>query len=176
MLHLTVWNRYITVFIVFGVPAILMATDFCQSGSSAHTAHASADHNNDNPDITYGTCDVWCEFVLAFRSLATVAVFFSSRARRAELANPRNVGMLLLRRVTGCCTSSRPTSEDSPILPDAIPLVPLRGKGGGGGHKGGHPEWHIVEAEIELKSKLAEGSFGIVWSARWRNKVSVLLY
>ena len=39
----------------------------------------------ENRKISYGTCDVWCEFVLAFRSLATVTAFFLSSDRRREL-------------------------------------------------------------------------------------------
>ena len=60
-------EKYVAVFVVFGVPAIIMATQTCDTGT--------------------GNCNVICEMVLSLRSLADVAVFFSDPQSRAQLLN-----------------------------------------------------------------------------------------
>eukprot|EP00037_Helgoeca_nana_P031308 m.398176 g.398176 ORF g.398176 m.398176 type:complete len:1112 (+) comp28369_c0_seq2:30-3365(+) len=142
---------YLAVFVVFGVPAIVMATDFCQTRSTATTGGASADTNT--PNIVYGTCDIWCEFILAFRSLATVAVYYRSRERRAELVDVRTTLRLLSRRFGSCCSPSNAPVELSPLA--TAPLV-------AGGAR-------VAETDFELDTRLAEGTFGVVWSAKWRD-------
>ena len=63
--------RYVAVFVVFGVPAIVMATETCNTNT--------------------GNCNVICEMVLSLRSLADVAVFFSDPQSRAQLLNFPNL-------------------------------------------------------------------------------------
>ena len=64
---------YVLVFLAFGVPAAIMSTDYCRSHSNAQDV-ATASLTASNREITYGTCDVLCEFALAFRSMASVLV------------------------------------------------------------------------------------------------------
>lgn len=92
---------YVWVLIAFGVPACVMATDWCENRSTAQAGSVAAAGND--PNITYQTCDVWCELALAFRSLAVVVVYFLPRERRAELINVRKTGGLLLARCLRCC-------------------------------------------------------------------------
>eukprot|EP00035_Acanthoeca_spectabilis_P036848 m.42158 g.42158 ORF g.42158 m.42158 type:complete len:809 (-) comp8290_c0_seq1:120-2546(-) len=86
---------YVFVFVLFGVPACVMATDFCRNASGASSGATSLGFTS--LAVSYGTCDVWCEFALAFRSLATVCVYFASRDRRHELW----AGRALCRRLGG---------------------------------------------------------------------------
>lgn len=95
---------FVAVFVIFGIPAAMMASTYCFKNSGTQSVESSTLFES-NIEETYGTCDVWCEFVLSFRSLATVAVYFSQRERRSELWDlktlltrfrrrifPRNVG------------------------------------------------------------------------------------
>lgn len=77
---------YIAVFVVFAVPAFVMSTSFCRDNSGATSGGTSSTVGGAGATttLTYGTCDVWCEFALAFRSLCTVVVYLLSRERRAE--------------------------------------------------------------------------------------------
>lgn len=90
---------YVAVFVVFGVPAIVMATDFCQANSSTQTSLTSTAFASSS--VAYGTCDVWCEFVLSFRSLAAVLVFLSWPEHRRTLFQPRALLRRLVTRSTG---------------------------------------------------------------------------
>ena len=57
---------YIAVFVVFAVPAFVMSTTFCQNNSRESNVAPTTNSFAGSTHITYGTCDVWCEFVLAF--------------------------------------------------------------------------------------------------------------
>ena len=89
---------FVVVFIIFGIPACVMATDFCQNNSQAHGESQLFRSNQ----ISVGQCDVLCELVLAFRSLATVAVYFYSREHRIEVFHVRVMWRRLRDRVMGC--------------------------------------------------------------------------
>lgn len=81
---------FVFVFVLFGIPACVMASEWCvheSSANSANTASASIGYQSES----YGTCDVWCELVLAFRSLGTAAVFFSQPRNRQELLQFRTL-------------------------------------------------------------------------------------
>ena len=96
---------YIIVFVVFAAPAFVMSTPFCQYHSGANAAggvSASEGVDGASTNFTYGTCDVWCEFVLAFRSLGAVAVYLVPRERRAELVAVRSTWSKLCTRVIDC--------------------------------------------------------------------------
>jgi hypothetical protein len=101
---------YIGVFVLFSVPALVMSTEYCQTRSGAdpnfYLSSSRVDHA-----FTFGTCDVWCEFVLAFRSLATVAVYLISRERRVELVSIRVTLRKLRTRLWGCFNFAQ--SDDS---------------------------------------------------------------
>ena len=78
---------YVVVFVLFAVPAAVMATDYCVDHSSAQsTASTASEGNRDTTDvfgahnIHYGLCDVTCEMILAFRSIATVVACVPSNA------------------------------------------------------------------------------------------------
>jgi len=64
---------YIAIFVLFAAPAFVMSTPFCQNHSGAIVVSSAGNTAVDSgaANFTYGTCDVWCEFVLAFRSLGT---------------------------------------------------------------------------------------------------------
>ena len=64
-----------------------------------------------NSAIEYGDCEVVCELVLAFRSLATAVVFFARREHRSELADVRTLWRRLRARVTMWCLPSKRTTS-----------------------------------------------------------------
>jgi hypothetical protein len=171
---------YIFVFMMFSAPAFVMSTPLCQRYSGASSAGgvgASLGSNGGTRDFTYGTCNVWCEFALAFRSLGTVAVYLLPRERRVELVAVRSTWHKLYARVLGCirCTSSpyapifsqemhtlersRDTdSNNSDIIfaaataaaPAAAPAVNAT-------------SWRINESDLILVQRLGKGAYGEVW-------------
>lgn len=93
---------FVAVFVTFGIPACVMATNYCKDESQV-TVHLST-----GPwDTTVGQCDVICELVLAFRSLATVLVYFYPRENRVELFHVRVMWRRLRTRVAGWFLSSQ---------------------------------------------------------------------
>jgi len=106
---------YILVFVAFAAPALVMSTSFCQNRSGA-TAYVTERHEGATATFSLGTCDVWCEFALAFRSLATVAVYLVPRERRAELVAVRSTWRNLVKRVKGCFNRRHPSTEYFPVL------------------------------------------------------------
>ena len=66
----------IAVFVVFSVPAIIMATDYCSKNQAAAQQSTST---NPYP------CDQVAQLVLSMRSLATAIIYFRHRDRRCEL-------------------------------------------------------------------------------------------
>eukprot|EP00035_Acanthoeca_spectabilis_P027448 m.466603 g.466603 ORF g.466603 m.466603 type:complete len:1083 (-) comp25399_c0_seq1:69-3317(-) len=141
---------YVAVFVLFGIPTLVMSTKYCQTNSRDDSAVETF--------IEYGTCDVWCELILAFRSLATVAVFFRPRERRAELANFGTASRLLAARI---CSgfSLRRREDQSKSLGDEALLGMERST-----------SWHLNEADVAYDQKLAEGAYGVVWRGQWRDK------
>jgi hypothetical protein len=87
---------FVTVFIVFGVPACVMATDYCHEHSQV-----SAKVDGFANIIKVEKCDAVCELILSFRSAATVAVYFYSREHRNEVYHVRTLWRRLRARVTG---------------------------------------------------------------------------
>jgi len=86
---------FVAVFIVFGIPACVMATEYCNDHSQVNTQDVVG------RIITVGKCDVMCELILSLRSLATVAVYFYSREHRNEVYHVRTLWRRLRARVTG---------------------------------------------------------------------------
>jgi hypothetical protein len=159
---------YIAVFVVFAAPAFVMSTRFCQSHSGA-SAVIGRIHgvgvNNDSSNFTYGTCDVWCEFVLAFRSLASVAVYLASRKRLAELIGVRTTLRKLCTRVLGCisCTPASYALLDHGhgIEMDTLNERPANDTA----NTAAPPSWQINDRDIQKVRLLGRGGFGEVWVA-----------
>lgn len=89
-------KRYYAVFLVFAIPDIVMATDWCAAQSTR------ALQNNTAPIA----CNAWCELVLAMRSLATVIAFFSHVDHRGYLRDWSTLlrrGQHRLKASLGCC-------------------------------------------------------------------------
>jgi hypothetical protein len=167
---------YIFVFVVFAAPAFVMSTSFCQSRSGASASDmgttsgrdgaaggslGTSGDNGDATDFKYGTCDVWCEFVLAFRSLGTVAVYLLSRERRAELVCVHATWRKLRQRLVGCF---RNAAVPHVLLPDheqrnAYELAAWEMA------DASHASWHISECDISKERLLGKGAFGEVWQS-----------
>lgn len=148
---------YVVVFVLFGIPAIFMATTSCQQDSSAHGKVEVS--GNGDVAIVYGTCYVWCELVLSFRSLATASVFFLARERRKELRNLGTAGKKLRNRLAMCCCAS--TRPAAPVDGEELGLLITKPSA----------DWRISSSEVDLAVELASGSFGTVWRGQWRGRV-----
>jgi serine/threonine protein kinase len=174
---------YIAVFVAFAAPAFVMSTSFCQNHSGA-SASASRDTLllTANVSFEYGTCDVWCEFLLALRSLFTVAVYLVPRERRAELVAVRSTWHKLCTRVIGCIRCSpapyalvrdnhaeiwhindafdmnaQPESAltQHPSDIDAIDVAAIQTD---------PSSWRINECDVIKEKLLGAGAFGEVWA------------
>jgi hypothetical protein len=126
---------FVAVFIVFGVPAFLMATDFCNERSQVSTWL-----DGPAPIITVGKCDVVCELVLSFRSIATVAVYFCTREHRTEIYHIRTLWRRLHARVTGWFQSSDQRNSSGVrfrgLMLEQVKMIPRRGEDEGDIHAG----------------------------------------
>ena len=78
----------IVVFVLFSIPAIIMATDYCET-------------NEQKGFVTQNPypCDQVAQMVLSMRSLATALIFFCDRGRRAELLDFRVLCRKVWRRL-----------------------------------------------------------------------------
>jgi hypothetical protein len=107
---------YIFVFVLFAAPAFVMSTDTCQRHSGEYSdgggTNADGGLGGGSTNFSYGTCYAWCEFILAFRSPGSVAVYLASRERRYELLAVCTTLRKLCTRVFGCirCTTTSPVS------------------------------------------------------------------
>ena len=102
---------YVFVFVLFCVPAAVMATDYCVEHSHARAAwNSPADQsganltsaNNGNHFISNGLCDVTCEMILAFRTIATIVAYFAWREHRVNAFDVRAVVRKLRSRFCNC--------------------------------------------------------------------------
>jgi hypothetical protein len=96
---------FVAVFIAFGIPACVMATNYCH-GRSGVSTDGSLTTGTVRDEISVGKCDVVCELILSFRSIATVAVFFYSREHRSEIYHFRTMLRRLQARIKGWFQSS----------------------------------------------------------------------
>lgn len=171
---------YILVFIAFAAPAFVMSTEYCQNHSGAEAATLSFDTNGGASNITYGTCDAWCEFLLSFRSLGTVAVYlFMSRQRRVEIVAVAETCRKFVARVRECLCHKRASyaplnrsscsgnDDDGNEMVEL--LVPSSIHHDDHSHNDRaleHPtpaSWHITEHDITKLRPLGHGAFGDVW-------------
>jgi hypothetical protein len=177
---------YIFVFVMFAAPAFVMSTPFCQSHSGATSAIARDSFGNASTDFTYGTCDVWCEFALAFRSLGTVAVYLVPRKSRAELLAVRTTCRKLCPRVVGCvrCTPCSPYAPLAVHIHDNVfemdtlgQLPPDTADNNTNGAVivdaattvADTSTWRICENDIIKEKQMGAGAFGVVWSGSLRS-------
>jgi hypothetical protein len=162
---------YIAVFVVFAAPAIVMSTTTCQSHSGA-SAVADTTTNSGSTDLTYGSCDVWCEFVLAFRSLGTVAVYLASRERRIELVAVGTTWRKLWTRVRGCTRRTPATyahlahDRGSEFEMDVLGEQHFTNDACVNFASADALAWCINERNIIKEKVLGSGAFGEVWSGR----------
>eukprot|EP00035_Acanthoeca_spectabilis_P033031 m.21650 g.21650 ORF g.21650 m.21650 type:complete len:1167 (+) comp5717_c0_seq1:171-3671(+) len=147
---------FVLIFLLFGTPAVVMSTDYCQerSGVSAAEADILA------PGIRHGTCDVYCEFALSFRSAATVLVFLLHGGRWKELSDVRGTFYGLVQ----ACRSASPTPQyRQPSVINrrstALLITPP------------DLEWRFAATDVEMTRKLASGAFGAVWEG-WSPRVA----
>ena len=106
---------YVATYIIFGVPAILMATSWCGGHSEAATPTVNCQH--------------LCEMVLALRTLVTVGVYFSDAASREQLCDVRKLRLRVWHRM-------RPSAGAGPdrarharvtyIKEDEVRIIPSR--------------------------------------------------
>jgi hypothetical protein len=183
---------YIIVFVLFAAPAFVMSTPFCQEHSGASTPgdEGAAGHlgGDEGTDFTYRTCDVWCEFVLAFRSLAAVTVYLGSFERRAELVAVSSTWRKLCTRVVVCvrcaplphsplvyelvdadqmdevavdhCTTSNNNSSSNNINSNNNSSSSTMGLITAAAHTS---PWHINERDIVKVRRLGKGMYGKVY-------------
>lgn len=151
---------YVVVLLIFAIPGIVMTTPWCIKWSAIKVMHVGfAGARNSTGFYNTGDgqvllCDSICELLLAFRSAATVAVFFSAHRHRREFVNVRETIRRLGRglRYCLCCQqpSQTPQSELIEVTPAELPPAVL-----------------LTDADIELNTQLAEGANGAVWTGTW---------
>ena len=175
---------YIAVFVVFAAPAFVMSTSFCQTGSGAAVSTAVGtssqgpvsvvySDNGADDNLTFGTCNVWCEFVLAFRSLAIVVVytFRLPRKHRAQLVAVRST----LRKLWARCFCRTPAlyerleegHDDNHEMQTLGQRATNRNTSGSVvTPSADESHLRISETDITVVRRLGQGAFGEVWEAR----------
>jgi len=154
---------YVLVFVIFGVPAMLMSTDYCQDRSGVIIDKVEVTLEEHQP-LKYGMCDVWCELALSLRSLAAVIVYLTPKARRIEFFHVRKTLAALVYRwrrwrsdggvrrwmSLEMVAVANATATTTTVLPPPS------------------AEWLISPCEISFERILDSGAFGAVWAGRWR--------
>jgi hypothetical protein len=167
---------YIAVFLLFAAPAFVMSTRFCQTHSDASATGGQSVGNvgdGESTNFSYGTCDVWCEFVLAFRSLSAVAVYLAPSERRAEIVAVRSTWRKLCTRVFECIHQApyarSTTTHGHEIEMNALDQQPDENNTDDStvavvvGTATDASSWHINESDITMVRRLGTGAFGEVW-------------
>jgi hypothetical protein len=175
---------YIAVFVLFAAPAFVMSTTFCQNHSQASVTGRmeTASNRAGSADVTYGTCDVWCEFVLAFRSLGTVAVYLVPRRHRAEIievcASWPKLPKLCARALCRCFLVDPPPrapfehDQDSHEYHELLLLAPQQSDRATGAVRApvdtveDTSSLQISHRDLTKVRPLGQGMYGEVWEAR----------
>eukprot|EP00037_Helgoeca_nana_P009398 m.82503 g.82503 ORF g.82503 m.82503 type:complete len:1195 (+) comp19552_c0_seq1:104-3688(+) len=160
---------YLVVFVVFAVPAIVMSTTTCHDNSRVSV---------ESSFIEYGTCDLWCEFTLAWRSLATVAVYLLPRPRRVEFFSVRRSVRLLFARVAGR-RNALPRGENDLLLLEMSAIapaianrdhIPIVTASIACARTTPSEAWAIAESDVEVYTLIGAGTFAEVWTGRWLDR------
>ena len=168
---------YIAVFVLFATPAFVMSTSYCQNHSAG--THSVTGFRNyeyapgsvgraNTESFTFGTCDVWCEFALSFRSLGTVFVFLLPRARRAEFVSVCATGRKLWARVVGSIRTALARNEAAAADHEMIELADAQ-------HTDSVDQgtaiksWELHESDLVKVRRLDSGAFGEVWEGRLKS-------
>lgn len=154
-------EAYLLVFVLFGIPAATMSSNFCAIRSRSTTQTSVGEESFDLSSSTYGTCDVWCELVLSFRTLATIAAYVLRR-RNSELERLTKTWGRLLNRINGRRADPQDTGRGGLEMQRMDTVA-----------ESGVPSesnaWLIPEDSFVCMKKLGQGTFGDVWLARWKN-------
>eukprot|EP00035_Acanthoeca_spectabilis_P014184 m.270077 g.270077 ORF g.270077 m.270077 type:complete len:1646 (+) comp16073_c0_seq5:117-5054(+) len=150
-------ERYVWVFFLFAPPAVLMSIPWCVDNSAASVTSQyldvsdSAVQQGSSTDVDIGICDVICEFILSFRSLATVlAVIFFDKEHRRDLFSGRKTARLLFLRVF--CVGNVDPRDDSYELTELKDHV------------------FIEENDVVLEKEVGDGTTSIVWSGKLKGR------
>lgn len=137
-----------------------MSTHTCQANSGAVFSNRADSTAIDDRDTKakFGLCDVGCEFALAFRSLATVAVYLASRERRREFVTFRGTCSGMSSYCTGA--DERDTSEGTPESESALVEMGVLNQA----ETAHSTEWQIDESAIEKQRIVGNGAHGEVWA------------
>eukprot|EP00035_Acanthoeca_spectabilis_P007620 m.139478 g.139478 ORF g.139478 m.139478 type:complete len:1141 (-) comp14018_c0_seq2:130-3552(-) len=167
---------YVLVFLLFGIPAVVMSTNYCQAKSGAVISELALGASGTERNVTFGECSVWCEFALAFRSLGAVAVYLLQPDRRAECFRLPTLARKLWARVRQLGSRGedrRAAVYEINALADALSAdvggTATSSLGAVGGTNDGDV-WVIDDADTTLLRKLGDGAYGEVWEATWRGK------
>eukprot|EP00035_Acanthoeca_spectabilis_P011822 m.208487 g.208487 ORF g.208487 m.208487 type:complete len:680 (-) comp15455_c0_seq1:2958-4997(-) len=151
---------YVVVLLIFAIPGIVMTTPWCIKWSAIKVMHVGfAGARNSTGFYNTGDgqvllCDSICELLLAFRSAATVAVFFSAHRHRREFVNVRETIRRLGRGLRYCLCCQQPSqTPQSELIEVTLAELP--------------PAVLLTDTDIELNTQLAEGANGAVWTGRW---------
>lgn len=168
-------EKYVWVFVAFACPAVLMSTDYCQNRSAAQD-DISTIGDDSGATFHFGSCNLWCEFALSFRSIATVAIYLRSKQRRVELFSLRTLCHRLCNRLCGNGTM-KPYQVLEEIPQDV--KMELQDFASADDEHAGAPHtaaaWQISEADITIDRKFGGGSFGEVWEGRLHKSTVVAI-
>ena len=117
-------EAYVATFVLFAVPAVLMASDYCEESSEPASGKINCQHA--------------CEMVLALRTLATVWVYYRNKASRDQLRDIAELRRRIwwrLRALTKQVSAvARPGSRGRAVRyakEDQVHMIPEGGWAGG---------------------------------------------
>ena len=120
-------EAYVATFVLFAVPAVVMATDYCEDSSKPESGKISCQHG--------------CEMILALRTLATVGVYYRDKANRDQFRDVaelrRRIWWRLRALVTPASAQARARSSGGRgrvvryAKEDQVHMIPEGGWGGG---------------------------------------------
>lgn len=181
-----VWRpleAYILIFVLFGVPAVLMSTEYCASHSAVNTA-GQLEYKDGSYfggkiyALSYGECFVWAELALSFRTLATVCVYgwghrhalarvLCGRAETLRDETKNEVGddaIEMARRESAAVTAGSTSVNPSHIAVE-LPV----------GSAASATDWTLTPTDLTPVRMVGEGTTGQVWEGRLRGEQRVAI-